>query len=154
TDSLDRDGRPGGVSRTVIGSVASSTRDTIFVSVDGRPATAIPSSHIFALYESEGFHRHVGRGALIGFGVGLALGGPSGYASPIRFCDGVCDQTTNEDRVISAAIAGGVFGMVGAGLGALFGSGSHEHWREMPATRLRASVVPSRGGSTVRLSLR
>jgi hypothetical protein len=157
TEGLDQSGRPGGVARVLTGSVVSATRDTLVMNVDGQQAsTAIPSSHVFALYESEGFHRHVGTGAIVGLGLGLVAGGASGYASGFRlWCDGGpnCDPLTNEDRAVGAAIGGGLLGIIGAGLGAIFGSGSHEHWREIPSERVRAAIVPTQHRARVSFSL-
>ena len=156
-DALDRDGRASGEVRTATGSVVSLTRDTLRVMPDGQSAaTVIPMSHIVEMYESDGFHSHARRGALIGLGIGVALAGYLEFAAP-----SACDPGTiclDNDQALKPAffLAGSVlFGGIGAGLGAIIGSGSHEHWRPLSnPPRVGAFVVPRSGDTRLGLAVR
>jgi hypothetical protein len=157
-DSIDRNGRPVGPLRMVTGTLASSTGDVLRITADAQTAsTVIPTSHVVELYESDGFHSHVRTGALVGLGVGAAVGFTMGYTADYG-CSGpelACffGLPLAQGAVIAASTV--VAGLVGTGVGALIGSSSHEHWRQLSQPRrLSPLVAPSGGGSRLGLALR
>ena len=71
---------------------------------------------------------HRGRNALIGLGAGAAIGAIAGAASH-QDCTGFCPFYTSRGE--AAAIVAGVFGAIGAGIGALIPAGGwHEIYRQ------------------------
>src|SRR5262245_38473354 len=69
------------------GSIASITSDTIVLTADGESfPISIPVRSVSTLFESDGRHRHTGRGALIGFSVGAFLGALAGFNADVTTC--------------------------------------------------------------------
>lgn len=85
-----------------------------------------------------------GKGALIGFGAGAAVGIAVGFIG----CEGWTEDCTfDADAYEVAFIAGAVFGAVGAGVGSLIGlAAGTDDWEPVPVESLRFSVGPGSGG--------
>jgi hypothetical protein len=128
-----------------VGKLVALGTDTCVLEVEGRPGhSALPFGSVERLEVSLGQKtkagQYAGMGGLIGgvMGVGIALGACSGGE-----CEGVTGDLTG-----AAAV---VFGIGGAGVGALLGAGigsgiKVDRWETVPLDRLRVSVVPQRGG--------
>ncbi len=104
--------------------------DTLVLRPDGIGPTAVPLGAVRRFELSDGWHRHTGRGALIG-GVLGAVGGMAIGAATIPESDDAGQAFANLFNGIGAMWLGFLTGTaVGVGGGALLGHAVyHEHWR-------------------------
>lgn len=112
------------------GTVVMATPDSlIFRRAKQSTTTAISTPNIVKLEVAQGTHRHVAKGALIGFGVGAVVGGILGYATHSSGCksSGGCiaiDFGPGGD----AALAGGILGVLGLVVGGIAGTYQTDTW--------------------------
>jgi hypothetical protein len=98
---------------------------------------------------SRGRHRKWGRGALIGGIVGGVLGLGLSVAWAASDCPSISGSTGCDGErpgliiAASTAVSGIGFGIIGAGIGALFKT---DRWEEVPLDRLSVSFAPKRDG--------
>ena len=103
----------------------------------------VRTASISTLAVSEGRHRHVGRGALIG----LASGAVGGALAMRLACLSRPKDCTKWDSDVDdtgawVAIAGVACGIGGTAIGALIGLPGHEHWRAIVPSRVSAASLP------------
>jgi hypothetical protein len=104
-----------------------------------------PLTDVTRLEVHAGRRAFTGRGALIGAGAGILVGIPVGIIEQSRYD---CDP----ENAWAPCIPPGptiplMFGLLGAGLGALTGSFiKTDRWEEVPLDRLQVSIAPSRNG--------
>jgi len=136
--------QPTGRPREVVGTLQVLTSDSIVVAtVPNDRSVVIPTVAISMLAVSEGQHRHIGRGASIGF----LTGGAVGFAAGALLCtSGECTRwDSNEDIRGTYIVVAGCLGAVGgAALGALIGIPLHEHWRAVLPTQTGAASARGR----------
>ncbi|HWZ27473.1 MAG TPA: hypothetical protein VNX15_02870 [Gemmatimonadales bacterium] len=136
----------------IVGSLVKADSTGLWVSRSSGPLNVfVPRRSVKTLEVSLGTRNHTGKGALVGFLIGAGSGVIGGLASGddpptsfVRFSAG--------DK---AALLGVLFGGVGAGFGALVGSGmTDDDWHEVsPSTvRLSVRVAPGRAGLGVAIS--
>jgi protein involved in polysaccharide export with SLBB domain len=136
-----------------VGIVTSIRADSLVLNVESREAPlALAFASLTKLEVSRGQKAQTGQGALIGMGVGAAVGA----ILAVSICsDGNCTESTSSDDqsglALAAAVVLGVGAVaLGAGIGALIGSNSKiERWETIPLSRLRLSPAPSGGGLEV-----
>lgn len=127
----------------ITGTLEEWRRDTLYVISDGGSegtvARPLALGSLSRLEVSEGHRSNAGKGALIGGGIGLALGGAFSLIAAPR----VDTEVPTSDYLLLTGIAAAG----GAGIGALIGSFSKsERWREYPLDRLRVGLLPSSDG--------
>lgn len=126
-------------SEKLVGTLSGAHRDTLLVRpVDAQEARALPLGTLTRLEVSRGIESRTGRGALIG----LVSGAAAGAASGMIVCAGDNCVNSGEDLTTLVPVALGIGGgVVGAGVGALLGSGFHgENWATVPLPRSHASL--------------
>ncbi len=136
---------PSVVEKHVVGSVVSLDRDTLVLNAEGRAAPlALPLASVSVLEVHRGRKSRVGRGALIGLGVGVAVGGVSGF--------GLCemDETKSgcefHEHILGSLAIGAYGGVLGAGIGALIGLVARtDRWETVPLERIRVGLTPHGG---------
>jgi hypothetical protein len=134
------------------GTVTALHDDTLSVDVGGSSPTAVALSRVSTIEVSHGTKSNVGKGALIGGLVGVALGGAAHAV-------GCGSEVYGEEVSCSGGeAAGGValFGLGGAAAGALIGAliGS-EGWEQVPLSGLRVQSSPVTGdGLAISAALR
>ncbi len=129
------------VEKHVVGFVVSLDRDTLVLNVEGRAAPLmIPLVSVGVLEVHRGRKSRIGRGALIGLGVGVAVGGVSGF--------GLCemDETKSgcefHEHIFGSLISGALFGLLGGGFGALIGVAVRtDRWEAVPLERIRVGLT-------------
>lgn len=116
---------------TQTGSVVSAGVDSVvFVPSNADMRVALKTSDISRMDVSDGTHRNIGTGALIGF---LVAGGTAAIVTAASW------QPNNDfdfGRGGDAAIVGGFFGLIGGVVGALIGSVPTESWVRVSIPRL------------------
>lgn len=127
--------------KPLVGTIKKLSDDAIDLAVKGRDdVISVPRASVIRLEVSRGRNR--GKGALIGGAalatVGIVWGAVGCHGS--EFPPWLC-----------ATILGVPGLVVGAGVGALVGSG--EHWNELPSDRFRVTLAPTPGRG-VALSMR
>lgn len=126
-------------SEKLVGTLAGAHRDTLLVRpVDAQEARALPLGTLTRLEVSRGIHSRTGRGALIGLVGGAAAGAAGGMIA----CAGGNCVHNGEDLTTLVPVALGIgTGVLGAGVGALLGSGVRgESWATVPLPRSHASL--------------
>jgi hypothetical protein len=125
-----------------IGRVQELNGDTLVVQVDamrkGRlrlEMLDVPMSSITKLDVTTGRRGHWLEGAGIGFLFGVVMGAASGDDPP--------DQWFASSAGEKAGMGGLVFGLIGAGIGALIKS---DKWAEVPLDQLRPRLIAGQGG--------
>lgn len=139
--------RPG----KVTGVLETREPDYLVVQAEDATPTTIAWADISRLEVSRGTKSNVGKGALIGAGVGAGMG----VSTVILFC-------TGESPLAEDCGAGEVVGTVafligiGTGVGALIGAAARtEKWVEVPPNRWQIEVAPDpNGGVAVGVNLR
>jgi hypothetical protein len=126
--------------------------DTLFVDVGGPSPTPVALSRVATIEVSHGTKSNVGKGALIGGLVGVALGGAA-------YAVGCGSELYGQEVSCSGGeVAGGVvlFGLGGAAAGALIGALIRtEGWEQIPLSSLRVQPSPVTGdGLAISASLR
>ena len=108
-----------------------------------------PVSSISSLEVSRGKKSNVGKGALIGGLLGAGAGLVGGLAVA-NLAEGL-DEPSSTDITLTYTV---LFGLVGAGLGAIIGSASKSDlWEEVPLDRLKVSVLPTKGAVVLAFSV-
>ena len=115
---------------------------------------------VLRLELSTGQHRSVLKGCLIGLVVGSVVGGGAGYLSgddppPQCECEFIfcfCTPSTTAGQKAAWGAAGG--GLLGAGIGALVGTATHDRWVAFPVNALRAQPIVASAAGIVRLGWR
>lgn len=109
--------------------VLSATHDALVVQQGSDPRRSLRASQITRLDVASGTHTNKGRGALIGFAVGLVGGAIWGAASyqPCRN-DLKCIAVYDFGRGGSAAVGAGLVGILGTVVGTVIGSRSTDTW--------------------------
>jgi hypothetical protein len=116
---------PSVICARITGTFASLSTDTVWMTGNGRPsAEAFPRNRIVSV-ERQVPSNARGRSALIGLGIGAAAG--IGFSFLFWHECGGCEGS---NPASFAAGSGAVFGLVGAGIGALVGGGSR--WQLVP----------------------
>lgn len=126
-------------SEKLVGTLSGAHRDTLLVRpVDAQEARAFPLGTLTRLEVSRGIRTRTGRGALIG----LVSGAAAGAAGGMIVCAGDNCAHNGEDLTTLVPVAMGIgAGVVGAGVGALLGSGVRgEDWATVPLPRSHASL--------------
>ena len=150
--SVDRDGQRWGELKPVSGVIESFARDTLHLTIDGQTAsTVIPTAGIVEIAESDGFHRHVFKGAVLGFYVGIGAAMVKVLAADPS---GANSSSGAAWSAVSMGLVARRLAPIGAGLGALFGTIPHEHWRTLSPSRASGIVSPHAKGTHVGLALR
>ena len=134
---------PAVATERLVGTLASLAADTCVMYVEGRadPLT-LPLASLTWLQVSRGRESRVGRGAVIGTLVGVAVG----LLAPLYVCGWEEIQCPGEGSIgflvlWVGSVAGGA--LLGAGTGALIGSTTIvDHWETIPLNEIR--VGPSR----------
>jgi hypothetical protein len=144
----------------LVGTLVGEDADSLRIDI-GRRVVRLPRSAVTQLEFSQAPSRR-GRGATIGFLSGAAAGLALGYAmgenpdDGREFCTfGGCATFGPffPDKPTSALLAGGFFGLVGAGVGALVAHG--ERWEAQPEQRVKFSLAPAPGrGVAARVAIR
>ena len=124
----------------VVGTVVAQERDSLRLIVAGAPV-ALAHASFQKVEMSRGRYSNAGNGALIGLGLGGGTGLLLGVAA-VASCgpeEWICPGPA------AVPVMAILFGGLGAGLGALLGSGSSgERWDEVP--RARVTLGPRRVG--------
>ena len=156
-ESVDRDGNRWGPFKTVTGVVASFANDTLRLTIGGQAGSmAIPVWRIAGIYESDGFHHHVIKGAFVGYLGGVAAGMVTGLTANAPSCPAsalVCNPPNGDMRFLGSLLVAERFGAIGIVLGALAGAIPHEHWRTSSSPRVDALLGPGANGARVGLTL-
>ena len=146
----------------VVGTLVSSTPDSLQIAVANGSSIAFPASSVSLLELSAGVQRRGWKGAGIGLLVGAGVGGVVGLATYRRTeCDEpvlellVCsfvDRTSREVTVIADAA---MVGTLGAIAGALIGHAARESWVRIPLLRegTRVGLATSTARSRQRIGL-
>ena len=115
-----------------IGNLLGPPRDSVRLLGDpGRDTLAVATASLARFEVSKGRHRQAGRGATIGALVGVVAGAALGLAT-YEECSGFC-PAPDPGRGGSAMIGGILFGLLGAGVGAITGSQiKAERWAPLP----------------------
>ena len=140
------------------GTVLARSNDSIVVDWTGAGRGTVAMNDLSKLEISSGQSRHVGRGALIGLGIGAAIG----VLGALAFHDAGNDVRRQACapgealNCITGSVAGSYVSaagtamipagmLLGAGLGALFGSIETERWTESTThqTGARVGLVPT-----------
>ena len=126
-------------SRRVTGTLIDVGGDSLRLAVGKRDTVGVPHSAVTRLEESRGRRANYTKGALIGGGVGLALGLGGGLLADFGQSLG-CESTSCTSNLGEALAIGGLAGAgVGAGVGALLaGAFPKERWQ--PVVRPGGSV--------------
>lgn len=120
---------PGGSGPVFVGRLAGSDPDQLTMAVSSGEIVAVPRNAIVRFEHSVGPSRK-GRGALIGFGIGLAA--MLGKAA----LQGGCNDGCNSANVLAA----GLFGLSTAVVGAIAAPG--ERWADVTVAGERSDVAP------------
>ena len=104
---------------------------------------AIPLTSVTRLEVHRGTRNQVGKGALIGFGIGAGFGALIGLGTSTQQCSMICFSPSE-----SAAIGAAVIGIPGLLIGIVAGALSKsDRWEEVPLERVRVSFAPLGGGT-------
>lgn len=127
-----------------------SEAESLVFHVDQSVQALVPWADISRLQLSRGVHNNAGKGALIGFGVGGALGLTLGLVAVNE------DDSYFDTAAADVLLVTGVIGAFGAGVGALIGLASKsERWQTIPREQWQIQVAPDpKGGVAIGLSLR
>jgi hypothetical protein len=137
-----------------VGTVAALETDTLTVKVEERAvALYVPLADITKLEVRRGQKSNAGKGALIGLGVGVVVGGVLGF----NLCE--MDETKSgceiHEHIFGSLMSGAFFGLLGGGIGALIGAASKtDRWETVPLNNIRVSltpIIPHGFGATVRV---
>lgn len=136
--------RSGASTPWLTGAALESRNDSLFLEKPNRTGmVSVGNDQIVALQRGTR-HAATGKGALLGLGAGVAFGVGMGLvvgADEGSFfgCPAEC-----------VAMAGGVFGLIGAGAGALIGAAIHTtRWVDLGTVSTRVAVTPVVAGGRV-----
>ncbi len=124
-----------------VGTVAALETDTLTVQVEDRAdALYVPLADVAKLEVQRGQKSGTGTGALIGGGLGAALGVTVGLVG----CSASNCNLDEGDLTAAVAVVFGAGGaLLGAGIGALIGSSiKTDRWETVPLDRIRVSLTP------------
>jgi hypothetical protein len=149
-DSVDQNRVPVGARREFIGVVASPDGDTLILRDDDGPKQRkIATARITEAHEWAGSETHMTTGALVGGGVGVALGLLAIHSGSCSGdCDGILAKIAERE---AAGLVVAFLGGVGVVVGTLIGAMPDDQWRPMPNARV--GIVPVRRGVGVNLSV-
>lgn len=121
--------------------IVSADKDSIVFRSDAYPVTrSLAVSDIERIDVSGGSHRQTGRGALMGLAIGGGTGIVLGLAT-YEPCTSWCFGPSSRGE--SAALAGGVLGIIGAVTGGLIGAfHKKEEWKPL-AVKPTAALTPA-----------
>ncbi len=128
--------RPGG--SAIVANLVGVTGDSLMLrrSPEESPL-ALALESVGRIEVSQGRHARTGRGALIGFLTGTALGTGLVVAAASADDSGMNDGVAE----FAAFVLGSGIALAGVGIGALVGSAIHtEEWREVPISQLRVGA--------------
>lgn len=134
------------------GVVVETDAESLTVSLGvGKPPVRVPLGSVKRLEVARGRRTAVKEGAIGGGVLGTVLGVLAVTGLSQALCEGGADCTASGEGYLVGA---GIFGVGGAGLGALIGLAiKKDRWERVPVGRVRVGWEPARGGVGVQVSL-